>query len=734
MADRANDPQAQLSVEDVARQPAPGMTFPTHVQFSPDDHWVTYLHSPDRTLVRQLYKFDPLVGESSLLALAPGAGVSEENVSLDEALRRERARQSGLGITEYHWSEAGERLLIPSQGDLWIADSASTGLRCLVMGEANPISDARFSPNGEWVAYVQAAELWVIPASGGRARRITQTPPGSGWTHGLADYIAQEEMHRFEGYWWSTDSRRIAFVEVDETHIPVYRIVHQGKNFEDGIVQEDHRYPFAGGPNAVVRLGVVALEGGEPVWMDLGAEADIYLARVGWMWDGRLAAQVQNRRQDRLDLAAYDPETGRRTLLLTESGSAWINLHDMFWPLKAPFHGGKGAFIWAAERTGYQHLYLYDGVGNPIRPLTKGSWMVEEISGVDETAGIVYFAGTRDDPRERHLYAVSLSGGMPRRITQRTGFHTVVIDHGCRRFVDTHSAIDRPYQVHLCSLADGSDLAEISVESDPRLAVKDLQPPEMIEIQNRHGDRLFGALFRPAASFGPGPYPTIVYVYGGPHAQLVKNDWLLSASMRPQYLRSQGFLVFVLDNRGSARRGLEFERVIQGEMGHYEVEDQVDGVRHLVETGLADPNRVGIYGWSYGGYMAAMCLARAPETFHAAVAGAPVTHWDGYDTHYTERYMGSPRSNPEGYRTSSVMANIGLLQGDLLLVHGMIDENVHFRHTVRLIHALIAARKRYELLIFPDERHMPRREVDRVYMEDRIMEFLQEHVYERASE
>jgi dipeptidyl-peptidase-4 len=265
-------------------------------------------------------------------------------------------------------------------------------------------------------------------------------------------------------------------------------------------------------------------------------------------------------------------------------------------------------------------------------------------------------------------------------------------------------------------------------ERDPRLDQLRLDPPELITLQNRHGITLYGAIFRPPERSGTGPYPTLVYVYGGPHAQLVVDAWSLTVTMRVQYLCSLGFLIFVLDNRGSARRGLAFEAVIKHDMGHAEVEDQVDGVRWLVAQGLADPQRVGVFGWSYGGYMALMCLARAPEIFKVAVAGAPATHWDGYDTHYTERYMGTPQSNPQGYQVSSVVNHVADLQGRLLLVHGLIDENVHFRHTARLINALIAARKPYDLLLFPDERHMPRKLADRVFMEEQVRDYFLKHL------
>ena len=265
-------------------------------------------------------------------------------------------------------------------------------------------------------------------------------------------------------------------------------------------------------------------------------------------------------------------------------------------------------------------------------------------------------------------------------------------------------------------------------KDDPRLERWQLQPPQLVSLPNRHGDTLYGMLYRPPAAFGNGPFPLIVYVYGGPHAQLVTDGWFGTASMRAQALSHLGYLVLRLDNRGSYRRGLVFEGVLKHHMGAPEVDDQVDGVRWLVAQGLVDPARVGIIGWSYGGYMAAMCLLRAPETFHVAVSGAPATDWDGYDTHYTERYMGTPQSNPQGYRESSVLSYVENLQGNLLLVHGLIDENVHFRHTARLINALISARKKYDLLLFPDERHMPRRLEDRIYMEQFIQEYFKAHL------
>ncbi len=383
--------------------------------------------------------------------------------------------------------------------------------------------------------------------------------------------------------------------------------------------------------------------------MDLGEDEDIYLARVKWLPNGRLTAQIENRAQSQLNLISYDPTTGQGKILLTETSEVWINLHNMFCPLK------NGRFIWASERAGFMHLYLYGENGELERPLTSGDWQVESIDGIDQENEQLYFSGTLDSPLERHLYVVGFDGGTPQRLTQEAGTHTVTLDHKFTRFIDQFNSLTQPPIINLCNLADGSQQRPIFTPNDPRLETLDLPSPEIVTVTSRDGIDLYGAIYRPPASFGSGPFPTIVNVYGGPHVQLVAHGWRGPVNMRAQYLAQQGYLVFVLDNRGSSRRGLEFEGWIRQRMGIIEVQDQVDGVRWLVEQGLADPERVGIYGWSYGGYLSAMCLAQAPDTFKVAVAGAPVTHYDGYDTHYTERYMSTPQLNPDGYTQGSVM-------------------------------------------------------------------------------
>jgi dipeptidyl-peptidase-4 len=718
-------PSGAFPIEAIAVFPAPGMAVPGAFAFTADDAQVFYLAGSASDANQQLLLLDCATGARRVAQTPPGGGTQEATLSPEEELRRQRQRMLATGITHFALHAATGRILVPQNGSLFVQDSIDAPLRLLLDApDAAPAQDATFSADGGQVAYVQNDEVWVIPTAGGDARQITHGAQERGVTHGLAEYVAQEELGRETGLWWSPDGAHIAFAEVDERHIPPFQIMHAGS---DSVTYEEHRYPFAGAANAHVRLGIVPVAGGDPVWADLAYGEDIYLARVFWWPDGDLGAEILNRVQDRLDLVRFSITTGQRTSVLTEESAHWITMRTKHRHVLA-----DGSLVWASERSGFNHLYRYTFLagGTPkVLALTEGAWAVDSIASVDEARGIVYFTGNREDPTEQHLYAVPLAGGQVRRITTQPGMHGVTLDHACERFVDVHHSLTQPPTVTLRRLADDALVQPIFTPEDPRLAEFHLTPPEIVTLPNRAGTMLYGAIYRPPADrFGAGPYPTIVEVYGGPGPQTVQNAWPLCAALRTHYLRGLGYLVFRLDNRGSARRGLAFESALQGRMGTIEVDDQVDGVQWLVAQGLADPARVGVIGWSYGGYMALMCLAKAPQIFRVAVAGAPVTSWDGYDTAYTERYMATPQANPTGYAQGSVLQHAAAIQGKLLLIHGMLDENVHFRHTARLINALIAARIPYDLLAFPDERHMPRRQADRVYLHERTIGFFQEHL------
>jgi dipeptidyl-peptidase-4 len=538
-------------------------------------------------------------------------------------------------------------------------------------------------------------------------------------------------MDRSRGFWFSPDSRWLVFEAEDAAEIPVYRIMHQGSDEVPPDGQEDHRYPFAGKPNPKVRLGfldLTAARGGAPMrWLDavLAEEGeDAYLARVDWM-GAQLVVQVLNREQSRLSLVRVDLESARHEVLLRETSAVWINLHKSFRPIPKAAPTG---FLWISERSGFAHLELHDAQGALLNILTEGNWQVDGLLDVDEEKRLAYFASNKDAVLERHLFVVPLDGSAaPRRLTTAPGEHLVNVLVATGTFIDEFTSTIDTLRVDVCSLEDGRSLRQLFQNTDRRLGELRLQPPEFFSTPSADGTvTLQGSLMIPdAALHGPPPYPTVVSTYGGPHVQFVRNSWRATADMRAQHLRQQGYLVAKLDNRGAQRYGLAFEGAVKHDLGHLEVEDQAAGVQYAIARGLADAERVGIYGWSYGGYMAPMCLAKRPDVFHAAVSGAPVTHWDGYDTCYTERYMGTPQSNPAGYASSSLLAAAASICGKLLIVHGLLDENVHFRHTARLLTALINAQIHHELLVYPAERHVPRNQKDRGFMEAEIFRFLE---------
>lgn len=711
-----------------------------------------------------------------------------------------------VGITNYTWSESNNprRVMVVSQGNIFVgvcktppanqlsasaSGSASATASSLITqtlfckvfdkastGLAGGAIDPHFSPDGTKLAFVQDAELFVLnlvpdEALGNKPIQMTFGARASGKTHALADFIAQEEMDRYRGYWWGPDSKTIAYVEVDESNIPEFHIAHSGK---DEIVQESHRYPFAGKENATIGLGIVTVpdanqeEQAQTKWLQLFDEEDMYLARVNWLVDGSLVAQIQNREQNVSTLKRFHPIGSDTSLigrtLLKEKSKYWTNLHHN---LRSFMHEDQLYLLWTSEADGYMHVYLYKISTSSTVPygaslvhqLTWGDWVVEDIVGVNAESGFVYVTGTATTPLERHLYRIKLwtqsekvTKACGEQMTVGSGMHSISMSKDCTLYVDEFSSLQVSPEASLWAIPSTNALRQADrswvYESNVHLNLQDAagprkicdlfyQPikqnsvaPSIVSFPAADGSTvLYGAVYEPdRTKFGDGPFKTIVWLYGGPHVQLVKNEWRLHANARVRMLNKAGYLVFVCDNRGSSRRGADFEGAMKHNMGDIEVQDQVEGVKYLVSQKLSDPNKVGCFGWSYGGYMTCMCLARAPTVFSVGVAGAPVTHWDGYDTHYTERYMGTPENNAEGYKVSSVMHHVQNISGNLMLIHGLIDENVHFRHTARLINALIDHNVPYDLLLFPCERHSPRKVQDHVYMADRIKSFFSKHL------
>lgn len=735
--EQANAERApQLTLAQVASYPRPGMAGPAGVGFTPDSRAVTWLWSAGGGLVRSLWRVDLETDERRVLV---GPDDSPGALSREEELRRERTRTRELGVTSYAWARDADPpvLLIPG----------GPRLRLMVGGEeAREIADTEgaaepaLSPDGSRISFVRDGDLYVLRHADGELLRLTDEAE-DGLTLGLADYIAQEEFGQMRGHWWSRDSRQIAFVRVDARNVPDYPIVHQGMERPEN---ERHRYPFAGEANADVRLGVVSVEdgpdSGEIRWLAL-PEEDGYLVRVSWWPDpeqaeGRLVAQWLNREQDRLRLFAWSAD-GERETLIDERQEPWINIGDEARGLE------DGAFLWADESGGWRHLSLRAADGSVLRRLTAGEWLVSDVIGVDEARRLVYFSATLGSPLQRRVCRVSLDGGEPKPLSEEGGVQGGALSRDGSWLATMGSSLERPPWIAVQRTDGGGDPAKAAPrilfeQPDLTPAALGLEPPRLRTFRAEDGTALYGALYQPRrereGESDVGPPPLIVAVYGGPHAQTVLDAWALTVDLRAQRLAQQGYLVLKLDNRGMAGRGLEFEAGLHRRMGTIEVDDQAAVVEQLAGGGEADGGRVGVYGWSYGGYMTVMSMLRRPDLFRVGVAGAPVSDWDGYDTGYTERYMATPQSNAEGYREASLLTHAERLDGKLLLVHGGIDENVHFRHTARLITALTAADKDYDLLLFPEERHMPRDAAGLEYQERKLAEYFDRHLRSGAGD
>jgi dipeptidyl-peptidase 4 len=722
----------------VAKLPAPGTIAPGSFAFTPDGKAVTYLKAESASLSRVLWKADIAGGPPKVIARPPGSGDTDANVSKEEALRRERQRLRETGITQVVRAKKADVAIIPLGGDLYVLRGWDGPLERLTQTES-PEIDPQLNADGTSVVFVRDNHLFSIDLKfdgakhpfGPPAKLLTGSrdePPKNedGVSRGLAEFMAQEEMGRFTGFWLSPVGPWVVYQETDERHIPRFEIVHQGGEYS----VETHRYPFPGAANAKVKLGWTESEDWQKTkWFDFPSLIDdAYLARVEWYGISNCLVQILSRDQRTLKLFRADMmKPDQPQLLIEDVADTWINLHNDLRVIDT------GEILWSSERTGFRHLELYDKDGKKIRDLTSGAWAVDAVEQVDSKRREVWFSGWMENPLEKHLYRVSLDGGPITKVTYEAGTHKAIVAPDGETYVDTFTSRTRPPVTRIVA-RDGRVITTIDDASlsDPRVDQLKLTPPEIVSFEGRDGTKFSGAYYAPRSkALGPKP-PLIVLLYGGPHVQYVSENWTLTADMNAQHLAERGFAVWKMDNRGSARRGHAFESAIRRNMGSVEVRDQVDGVGFVAKRWPeVDTSRVGVSGSSYGGYMTLRCLTEAPDVFKAGVSIAPVTDWDGYDTCYTERYMGTPINNPQGYHDSSVLHAVDRLKGDLLIIHGMIDENVHFRHSARLVTALIAANKTFRMLPLPEERHSSRKEAARKYVAEQLTEFFENSLKSR---
>jgi dipeptidyl-peptidase-4 len=722
----ASEAGRALTIERLESSPSLSGPRVRGAKVSPDGKRVTFLRGKETDFEHlDLWEFDVDEGEARLLvdseSLVPA---DEEALSEEEIARRERQRLRGKGILHYYWSDDGDALLFPLGGDIFHLRLGGEPKR--LTDTESFETDVRFSPRGRYASFIRERDLYVVEIETGEETRLTEGATDT-IGHGVAEFIAMEELDRDTGYWWSPDESRIAFTRIDESGVALldrYEIAPDGS-----VTTSRQRYPPAGTANATIELGVVELATGEITWIDLGEDADIYLARVDWLPDSEsLTFQRLPRDQRSLDLVLARADGSEQRRLLRETSDVWINLHH-----DLRFLEDSPRFLWTSERSGYRHVYLYEIDGQPLGPLTQGDWVVEKIVSVDESGGQVFFSGFADGTLEKHLYAVDLDADEPtqRRITRESGWHTPrMAGRGGPVVLDGFSSPEQPPQLALRSSEDGRTLGYVSENpldaTHPYYPYWSTHAPSRFgTLEAEDGQTLDYRLILPPDFDESRQYPVVFAPYGGPHGHLVRKDWRLGLN---QVLAREGFVVFVLDNRGSDHRGVAFERPVRHAMGRVEVRDQVRGVESLRSLPWIDGKNIGMHGWSYGGYLAVHVLAQAPDHFRAVVAGAPVTDWRLYDTAYTERYLGHPDAPGDVYEMSSVFPYLDDIQGELLLIHGMADDNVFFDHSVKLMADLQRRGIPFELMTYPGQKHDFRDRDMRIHARQLTLDFFERHL------
>jgi dipeptidyl-peptidase-4 len=716
-------PQKQLTIERIFASPPISGPTPRQLKLSPDGQYASLLlpRATDRDRY-DLWAIDTSTGTRRMLVDSTKIGGGE--ISEAEKMRRERARVGGTrGIVEYEWSPDGDSVLVPVDGDLYLADVASGAIQRLTNTPETEI-DAHVSDGGRYVSFVRGQNLYAIDLSSSVERALTTEGKGT-VTCGTAEFVAQEEMSRRTGTWWAPNDRRVAIECFDEAKVKIVTRAAIGAN---GTKTFDQRYPAAGTPNVAVTLWLKDVDGRHAMKVDLGANPDIYLARVDWSKDGQtLYVQRESRDQKRLDMLAVDPATGKSRILFSETSPTWINLNEDFRPLK------DGSLIWGSERSGFHHLYRW-GNGQ-WTPLTSGDWTMMGLIGVDEASHRVFFTANKDGVLESQVYWVDyLNPGEPQRLTEPGYWNGGVMDKAGTHLLISRSSPDQPPQVYLAD-ASGKRVGWIEENTldaghpyAPYLAAH--RPVKFGTLQAADGSTLNWEMITPTLKPGQ-KYPVFFEHYGGPGSQQVKHAWM---NPMAQYWVSKGWIYFQIDNRGSPNRGRAFEDQIYHAMGTVEVEDQATAARWLQKQPYVDPKKIAISGWSYGGYMSLKMLEDAPKGLYAAgVIGAPVTKWELYDTHYTERYLGNPAIDPKPYRQSDALADAVNITEPFLLLHGMSDDNVVFENSSMLADELQQADRPFEMMFYVGQTHHSAGDGRQAHVQNTIERFLDDKVLGKAA-
>jgi dipeptidyl-peptidase 4 len=643
----------------------------------------------------QLMKVDALTGQAAPFY---DAAKMEAAFAKLPGFTAEVARQIARGPFEMNPQRTAA--LINHANDLFYYEFGADAAARLTNSAEEEVGE-EFSPDGRMVSYVRDYNIHVVDVATQKGWSLTKGGHAK-LLNGRLDWVYQEELYgrgNFKGYWWSPDSKQIVYLQLNESEVKDFVVVNHLPSQQDVEVTS---YPKAGMPNPTARLAVVSAAGGESRFADIfkyqGSEP--LIVRVGWKPDSsKVYFLIQNREQTWLDLCFADPETGKVETAFRETSPAWVEVDRtglLAW-LK------DGSFIWTSERSGFQHLYHVSSDCKQVRPVTSGRWEARELHGVDEASGYAYFSGTERSPIGLDAYRVKLDGTGLKRLTETPGTHAVNFNPIFTHFIDVWSDVQTPYQTRLFK-ADGSPARVIEENRVEALKLYKLGKPEFMQVKTRDGFVMEAMMIKPP-DFDPAKkYPVWSFTYSGPHAQTVRNAWGGATYFWHQMLAQKGYIIWVCDNRSASGKGAESVYPVYKNLGPLELRDLEDGVAHLKSLPYVDGSRVGMWGWSYGGFMTAYALTHS-DLFKVGIVGAPVTDWRLYDTIYTERYMATPQNNPEGYARTSVVAAAKNLNGKMLLIHGTIDDNVHMQNSIQFIYELQQAGKQFEFMAYPKSRH-----------------------------
>ncbi len=695
--------QEKLTLEKIYNSPDfKAQTF-SQIQWLPNGKAFTYVVTNKKTGDLELWQYELKTGRRKQLLS------SKEVPQFQPPVRQKR-----FLLPSYRLSPTGKQILLPASHDLFLYNLRNGKILQLTR-DADEERDPRFSPNGKRIAFLKNHNLWVLNLKNGKAKQVTTC----GKKHvmvGQFDWVYEEEFGIRTGFFWSPDGKRLSFFLVDERPEPIFPIVNFMPTHN---TVEQERYPLAGDRNGLVKIGVVEIGKAKTIWMDVGPETDQYIPRIQWLPDGdHLAIQRLNRLQNQLDLLIADVRTGKTRLLRREKRqNGWIEVnHD--WRFL------KNGILWSSNQSGFRHLYLLDKNGKVKRQLTHGSWDCTGLVGVGKKEKWVYFQAARSNPLEREIYRVRLDGKKLQRLTEGHGWHSAQLTPNKDYLLDTFSNVTSPPRLVLLR-NDGKKVRVINDGKMPALKKYRFATPKFLKITLYDTLQLNAYMIRPVDFDSTRKYPVLIYTYGGPGSQTVTNTWRNGwGNWWHQLMVQKGYIVFSVDNRGTGARGADFQFLIYKNIGGKNVDDQIAAARYLSTLPYVDKNRIGIWGWSGGGYMTIMCLLKGSDVFKTGVAVAPVTDFRNYDTIWTERYMQTPRLNPEGYAASSALQYASRLKGHLLILHGLADDNVHFANTAQLIRKFQKFQKQFDLMTFPRKRHSIRGKEARLFLFRKMTDYL----------